>query len=259
MLSLTATVAAFYVGCTTVGLLLGTLAERVGRRRIWQVPVPATQRAHEVRGNITFVLVCIVTSTAALAADVARFGDDSAGRVVGTFMAMFVAFQAYYYLLHRALHLPALVRFHRHHHESRVTSAWSGQSTSLVEALGWMGGYVALPILLSFLTPLSFVGVVAYLAFNVVGNIVGHANVELVPPNPLLRWSSLSSTVFTYHALHHARWTGHYGFASTWADRLFRTEWPDWMTLHRQVWAGSPMTSLKARGEDDSVRVASAP
>jgi hypothetical protein len=33
------------------------------------------------------------------------------------------------------------------------------------------------------------------------------ANVELVSPNPLLRWSSLSSTVFTDHALHHTRWT----------------------------------------------------
>ena len=51
------------------------------------------------------------------------------------------------------------------------------------------------------------------------------------------------------HALHHARWTGHFGFASTWADRLFRTEWSDWPELHARIWRGDALTTLKQRGE----------
>ncbi len=129
-----------------------------------------------------------------------------------------------------------------------MTSGLSAQSVSFVESLGWMLGYAGLPLLFSLVAPISFNGWVAYLAFNVVGNIFGHANVEVVPPSKTLWLRSTMATVFTFHALHHARWVGHYGFASTWADRLGKTEWRDWPALHAQVWSGQPLASLKERG-----------
>ncbi len=241
--------AAFFLGLTLVGLAIGSALERWVHRRVWSLPIPATQLAHELRGNLTFVAACVVTLSLALHFQWARCGAESLSRFALTFVALFFGFQAFYYALHRALHTHALVRFHRHHHESRVTSPMSGQSTSLVEALGWMIGYVALPIALSYVAPISLYGWLAYLAFNVVGNIVGHANVEVVPPADLLWVQSTVATVFTFHALHHARWTGHYGFSSTWADRLFKTEWRDWPSLHARVWAQKPLESLKQRGE----------
>lgn len=243
-------VSAFFVGCTAVGLAFGYALERaLSGHRIWSVPVPAGQLAHEVRGNLVFVAVTIVAFTATLHAGVFRFGDDSWARASATFGALYVGFQAFYYALHRAMHTPALVRFHRYHHESRVTGPMSGQSTSFVESLGWMIGYVGMPLAFSYVVPISPKGYAAYMAFNVIGNIVGHANCEVVPPSAGLRLRSLVATVFTYHALHHARWVGHYGFASTWADRWFGTEWNDWLDLHRKVWSGNPMESLKTKGE----------
>ncbi len=241
-------VAAFYVVCTLVGVGTGFGLERMlGNRRIWSEAVPPGQFAHELRGNLVFLAVVVLGSTAALEPSVIRFGTPSILRSVATFVALNFGFQLHFYVLHRLLHLPALVRFHRHHHVSILTTPLSGQSTSMVEALGWTLGYVGLPILFSRLEPIGFAGVVAYQAYNVIGNIVGHANVEVVPPAPGLRQRSLLATVFTYHALHHLRWNGHYGFASTWCDRLFGTEWPDWIPLYERVAAGRALALAETR------------
>jgi hypothetical protein len=69
----------------------------------------------------------------------------------------------------------------------------------------------------------------------------------------LSRWRSafrslLLANAFVYHALHHARWTGHYGFAAALMDRAFGTGWPDWFELHERVATGHPLTSLRQRG-----------
>jgi sterol desaturase/sphingolipid hydroxylase (fatty acid hydroxylase superfamily) len=248
-IALVAVVAAFFVGFTLLGLAISFALERLWVRPIWSLPTAPGQVALELRGNITFVVVAVVVHSLVLYFGLARIGDETNVRFIGTFVAHWFGFQIYYYWLHRAMHTKALVRFHRHHHESRVTSGLSGQSVSFVEALGWMVGYAGLPVAMSFVVPISFNGWLAYLAFNIVGNIVGHAKVELVRPNAMLWFSSTAAAVLTFHALHHARWTGHFGFGSSWADRLFRTEWRDWPALHRQIWAGEPLDNLKQRGE----------
>lgn len=246
---LIALVAAFFIGVTLLGLACGYALERVWDRKIWALPMPAGQVALEVRGNLTFVAVCIATLTLVLHLGWTRFGEETAARFALTFFALLVGFQVFYYALHRALHTRALVRFHRHHHQSHVTSALSAQSTSFVEAIGWMLGYAGMPIAMSLLAPISLNAWLAYLAFNVIGNIVGHANVEVIAPSRWLWFRSQGAAAFTYHALHHARWTGHYGFESAWADRLFNTEWRDWPSLHARIWARQPLASLKERGE----------
>lgn len=240
-------VTAFFVGCTAIGLGLGYALERYTARRVWALPVPAGQLAHEVRGNFFFLALNIPACAVVWWAGWVNTAAGAAREVL-TFFAFYLAFQAYYYALHRAMHTRHLVRFHRWHHESRVTTPMSGQSVSLEEAIGWAIGYAGLPVVMSLVTPLGFGGIVAYLGFNIIGNIAGHANAEVVAPSKWLWQRSTIGTVFTYHALHHARWTGHYGFASTWADRLFKTEWPDWLILHGKVWRREPMTSLKQRG-----------
>jgi sterol desaturase/sphingolipid hydroxylase (fatty acid hydroxylase superfamily) len=198
-------------------------------------------------GNVVFVAIAIATFGAALGADTIRFGAASFGGALATFGALALGFQLYYYALHRALHHRSLVRFHRWHHVSRVTTPLSGQSMSAVEALGWMLGYLGLPMAISYVVPISAAGWIAYIAYNVFGNIVGHSNVELAPKR-FLRWTSLASNAFVYHALHHARWNGHYGFAAALMDRCFRSEWPDWYELHERVDGGQPLEHLKVRG-----------
>ncbi|HEY4221272.1 MAG TPA: sterol desaturase family protein, partial [Myxococcota bacterium] len=197
------------------------------------------------KGNVVFLTISIASVTAALAFGWARLGDESAVRFALTFVALFAGFQCFYYALHRAMHTPLLLPLHRWHHVSHVTTPMSGQSTSVGEALGWMLGYVALPIAMSLVCPISLWGWLAYLSFNVVGNIAGHANSEIVRPSRWLWWRSTTAGTFTYHALHHARYTGNYGFESTWADRLFRTEFRDWPTLHARIWHKQPLQRLQ--------------
>lgn len=241
-----------FLALTAIGLGLGFGLERMlPHRRIWSDRVPAGQYRHEAIGNVVFLAVAIPAFTALLASHAVRLGEESAGRAVLTFGALFLGFQAYFYVLHRALHHPRLVALHRWHHVSRITTPLSGQSVSLGEAIGWTVGYVGLPLALASVFPISASGWAWYMAFNVIGNIAGHANVEVVPLAPGLRARSLFATVFTYHALHHLRWTGHYGFASTWADRLLGTEWPDWMALYERVARGEPLELARTRRVED--------
>jgi Delta7-sterol 5-desaturase len=248
--TLLAWVTVFFVGLTLVSTALGYAAERVfAHKRIWAVPLDPGQTRSELIGNAVFLGVTIASFTAVLAARAVRFGEDSGLAITLTFVALALGFQVFYYFLHRAMHHPRLVRFHRWHHRSRVTTPLSGQSMSATEALAWMLGYVGLPLVFSRIVPISVEGWALYMAFNVFGNIVGHANVDPVPVLKGLRATSLLSNVFTYHALHHARWNGHYSFAAALMDRLCGTEWPDWQELHARVAAGEALPSLKEKGE----------
>jgi len=233
-------------GTTVVSVALGFLLERLLRSlRIWDVPLDPGQLGFELRGNVVFVFVQTLAFSAVLATGVPRYAHPSWLTGVVTFFALMLGFQVFYYWLHRAMHTRALVRFHRWHHKSRVTTPLSGQSVSFVESLGWAVGYALLPALVSRVVPISAEGWAAYIAFNVFGNIVGHSNVELVPVSKVLRASTLFSNTFIYHALHHARWTGHYSFQAALMDRLFGTEWSDWQALHAEVASGKALAGLR--------------
>lgn len=246
-----AMVLVFFVGLTLLNVPFGFALERfLPRRRIFDVPLAEGQYRFEIIGNLVFLAVAVPTFTAALATRVVRLGPGSLARDLATFGALHLGFQIYYYWLHRVMHHRSLVRVHRWHHRSHVTTPLTGQSMSFVEALGWMVGYVGLPILFSRISPIGFWGWAGYIAFNVTGNIVGHSNVEMKMFPQGVWWGSVfGSNAFMYHALHHARWTGHYGFAASLMDRIFGTEWPDWPVLFRRIIAGQPMKSLKERGE----------
>jgi Delta7-sterol 5-desaturase len=246
--TLVALTASFFVGSTVVGVAIGFALERaLAHKRVWSLPLAEGQLVHELKGNAVFLLVATGTFSAALASEIVRFGEDSTARALGTFAALSVGFQLFYYWLHRLLHTRRLIRFHRYHHESRVTTPLSGQSMSAVEALGWMIGYVGIPLAISQVVPISATGWAAYIAYNVIGNIVGHANCEIVPATRRVRLNALFGATFVFHALHHARWTGHYGFAAAWTDRLFGTEWADWPALHAKIRSGRPLQSFRER------------
>jgi lathosterol oxidase len=223
--------------------------ERLPIPRIWNLPLDAGQLRHELIGNAVFVALTSACFVAALSSGAVRFATPSALTNGVTFLGLMIGFQIYYYALHRSLHTRALLRFHRWHHVSRVTTPLSAQSMSWVETLGWAVGYVALPVIASRAVPISLEGWTAYMFINMLGNICGHANVELMPKLPAPRKFAWGANPSVYHALHHARWRGHYGFQSVFMDRLFRSEFADWPVLHAQLGQRQPLTSLRARGE----------
>jgi sterol desaturase/sphingolipid hydroxylase (fatty acid hydroxylase superfamily) len=248
-----ALVFAFFGLLTAVSLATGFLAERkVQGRRIFSVPLAAGQLRFEATGNLVFLAITVATFTVALKSDVVRFGEPSLARDAGTFFSLMIGFQVFYYFLHRAMHTRALLWMHRWHHRSQVTTALSAQSMSAAEAVAWMLGYVGLPILLSLVAPIGFWGWAAYMAFNVTGNVVGHANVELGGAKAGSRTAALFANPWLYHALHHARWTGHYAFQAALMDRAFGTEFSDWPALFARVRQGRPLASLRERGDETS-------
>jgi Delta7-sterol 5-desaturase len=242
-------VLAFFGGLTVFASFVGFMTERaLPKKRIFAVPLVKGQLRFEIVGNLVFLTVATLTVTAALRADVVRLGEPSWVRSIATFFALLVSFQAFYWFLHRAMHTRPLLFLHRWHHRSRVTTPLSAQSMSVGEASLWMLGYVGLPLVLSRVVPIGFMGWAAYLAFNVFGNIVGHANVEPTAKSAATRQASLFANPFVYHALHHARWTVNYAFQAATMDRIFRTESADWPELYERVASGNAMTSLHERG-----------
>lgn len=241
----------FLVALTVASILAGFAIERSDygrRRRIWDVPLTPGQYRWEAAANVRFVLVGTLAFTLAIKSGAIRFGATTAASFAMTFGTSWLFFEVYYYFLHRALHTSALVRFHRLHHRSKVGTPLTGLSMSLFETLSWMVGYLVPPLLVSRFLPISGEAWVLYLIYHWGGNIIGHVNVEIMPQlsgRPVL---SLFAHSITYHALHHARWKGHFALYTTFLDRALGTEWADWVALDRKVRAQQPLTNLKERG-----------
>lgn len=229
------------------------------RRRIWEVALAPGQYRWEAAAGVRFVLIATAAFTFAICSGGIHFGPTTVASFAATFLTSFLFFEVFYYFLHRALHTKALVRFHRHHHRSKVGTPLTGLSMSVVETLGWMVGYLAPPLLLSRFLPVSIEAWALYLVYHWGGNIIGHINVELMPLLAGRRILSLFSHPFTYHALHHARWTGHFALYTTLLDRVFGTEWTDWGVLQRKVLAEKPLTHLREHGTESAMSEISMP
>lgn len=246
----TLVVLAFLLAMTIGASSTGFAMERfLPKRRIFDVPLFPGQYRFELLGNAVFIAVMTVAFTATLHFGLLNFGPSSGLRDGLTFAAMVPGFQVYYWFLHRAMHTKSLVRFHRWHHRSQVTTPLTGQSVSFVEALGWVVGYVGIPWLYGHVAPIGFWGWVGYLAFNINGNMVGHANVEPTARFAATRGATWFANAFVYHSLHHARWNGHYSFQAAFMDRIMGTEWSDWHALYERIADGHPLPDLKVRGD----------
>jgi len=245
------------IACTAVFAVLTLVSTLIGfaveaalgdSRRIYDLPLAESQLTWEFGATVRFVLMAGLTFGALLAyVPVAEPGFASAAL---TFFVCWVGFEIYYWGLHRLMHTKHFFRFHKWHHDSHVTSPLTGYSMSTVESLGWLLGLAGVPLLLSLFTPISVEGFFLYHAlYQVSGNQIGHSNVDFFPATASDRSRSWIFHPMTYHLLHHARFNNHYGFGSTFMDRLLGTEWADWPQLHKQVVSGNAMRKLSERGE----------
>lgn len=231
---------------------LGVWLERTAYaqgHRVFALEVPRGQVRREQLAWVRFNAIAAVGLALTFRFGGIEIAEPSLLAAAGTFAACWLSFEVYYWGMHRAFHTRALFRFHRWHHDSRVTTPFTGLSTSAVEAVGWTVGFVLGPLLLSAVgLPTSALGFVLYLFYNYSGNIVGHVNAELFPLALGRRANTWWVHPVVYHSLHHARFRNHYGFGSTFMDRLFRTEWADWPVLFERVRNGSALKSLSERG-----------
>lgn len=234
---------------TAIGLLWGWTAERVmwkRGRKIYDVPLKRGQLRHEAIGTAMFHALFVPAFAGVLSLGWVRFSSGWAAEIAGFFVAWYV-FQLGYYFLHRAMHSHALFWMHRWHHESLVTTPLTGLSMHPAEAAGWIVLMLVPPIALTQLGLLGLYGWGFFLFMHWTGNIAGHANAEMFPMKSTRLTTMLWSNPISYHSLHHARFDGHYGFVAATMDRLFGTEFPDWLAVHERVFGGTPMRSLREK------------
>lgn len=227
------------------------------RNRVW-TPAPwQGQYAFETRSAVRFTLLAsmlfaLATADLGLGAQggaLVVFGDTTWANGILSFVLPWGFFEVFYYVVHRALHTRRGVPFHRHHHRSVVGTPITGLSMGWLETLAWQVGYLTPVALMSFVMPVSLPVWFGFLVYHWGGNLLGHINVEIVGRPFGTRAWSWALHPFTYHALHHARWTGHYALYSTYFDRWFGTEWADWPELHERVVSGTPLSDKKVKGQ----------
>jgi len=238
-----------FAGLTAAAVAAGFALESWlgSRRRIFALPRAEGQLLWEWLANVRFAVMAAFAFAALLS--FAPLAKESAGALGLTFFVCWLGFEVYYWGLHRLMHTRRCYRFHRYHHDSRVTSPLTGYSMSAVESVGWLIGFAGVPALLSLATPISLLGLLAYHAlYQISGNVIGHLNVDFFPAAAAKRANSWISHPVLYHSLHHARFNNHYSFGSSFMDRLLGTEWPDWPELHARVRSGQPLRKLAERG-----------
>ncbi len=230
-----------------VGYAWERMAQRAGRT-ISAMPLKRGQRTHEILGTVLFHAVFVPPLAYALHTGLIRFSDGWLANLLG-FAVPWYGFVALYYALHRSMHARRLFWMHRWHHDSVVTTPVTGFSMHPIEAAGWTLAMLVPSIVLARFQLLGVGGWLVYLGSLWFGNIVGHANAELWPwrSEP---WMTTSVNPISYHSLHHLRFDGHYGFGNALFDRLFGTEFPDWLAIHDRVRTGKPLTSPREKMPD---------
>jgi sterol desaturase/sphingolipid hydroxylase (fatty acid hydroxylase superfamily) len=149
-----------------------------------------------------------------------RLETPGPGRLAIEVVGLVVAFDAYFYALHRLLHTRWLMRrVHLVHHRAREVDVWSTIAMHPLELL-LVAGFVPAA---TWLVPLHLASVAAAGTFLATSIVLGHTGWERLPGwwertplAPLL----LPPRV---HAAHHARLRCNYGATLTCFDRMFGT------------------------------------
>jgi sterol desaturase/sphingolipid hydroxylase (fatty acid hydroxylase superfamily) len=128
---------------------------------------------------------------------------------------------AYYYWLHRLMHLKSLFRWtHAGHHRSREPTPFASFSFDWAEAA--LNAWV-LPAL-TFVIPIHPAVILTLLTVATIAAVMNHAGAEVLPDwwvkGPLGRWLISAS----HHSLHHQHFTSNYGLYFRVWDKLMGTD-----------------------------------
>ncbi|MFP2908061.1 sterol desaturase family protein [Pyxidicoccus sp. 3LFB2] len=230
----------------TVGWAVGRtrLAERW---RVYRRDLAPGQLRSEARAAIGVVVCDALLITAFRAAYESRMVPFSLGATLLTFAWMFVGFEVWFYVTHRLLHTRALYRLHAQHHVAQVTDPLTSLSFSVVERMVLMGGGFGLVILAMQVMPVTLAGVMAYILTNYALNVFGHGNTEWLPERFVRSWAGRLFFTPTFHALHHARYQGHYGLFTPMLDRWLGTAFDDYEEVHARARAGNGLERIGER------------
>lgn len=196
--------------------------------------------------------VGVVLTDAVLIATFRYFAEPMMGpfrlsTALWSYAWMFVGFEVWFYVTHRLLHLPRFYRFHAQHHVAQVTEPLTALSFSVVERLVLMSGGLGIHFLALQLKPGTQAGILAYMLTNYALNAFGHGNSEWLPKRFVTSWVGRVFFTPTFHALHHARYQGHYGLYTVVLDRWLGTAFDDYPLVHARARDGAGLTRIGER------------
>jgi len=222
-------------------------SEGARRRRIYLREIPRAQLLSELKATgVVLVLDALVVGVA-MHEQWVRFEEPTPARTAGTFLVMFLWFEAWFYVTHRLMHLRPLFFLHRQHHVANVVNPLTAMSFSLLERGVLIVGAIGFAILASRVVALSNVGLALYFLTNYALNVWAHTNVEALPAGYPRHWLARVLNSSTYHAMHHARSRGHYGLFTPWFDRLFSSAFEDYPQVHARAASGQGLRTLGER------------
>jgi Delta7-sterol 5-desaturase len=140
-----------------------------------------------------------------------------------SYVVTIVLQDTYFYFLHRLFHHPWLFRWcHQGHHLSKHPTPWTSFAFDPLEAFAQ--GLFLVGIV--FLIPLHFITMIAVLSTMTAWGIINHLGLEQLPNSFPHHWCGKWFTGPAHHALHHHRYTLHYGLYFTFWDRQLGTQSP---------------------------------
>jgi len=218
------------------------------RRKIYRLAYAEGQIGSELQAAITVVAFDASVFTTIRHLELVEHAETTTlSAFLLTFALIFVWTEIWFYASHRLLHTPRFYWIHRQHHTAKVTEPLTSMSFSLIERAILIGGILGFAIGVSQVYPLAIGGLIASGLVNYTLNVLGHSNVEFMPErfvkSRVGRWFITPS----YHAMHHARFRGHYGLFTTVLDRVFGTVYPDFEDVYDRARSGVGLGRLGER------------
>jgi sterol desaturase/sphingolipid hydroxylase (fatty acid hydroxylase superfamily) len=131
-------------------------------------------------------------------------------------LLILLAYETYYYWLHRWMHRPAIFRIvHKVHHDSLEPTVFTAFSFHPVEAFLQ---FLFFPLVI-VLIPVHLYALAAVFLVLTVSATINHSGVEIYGKGSVVKHIIGSS----HHDLHHQEFTTNFGLTLTWWDRAMKT------------------------------------
>ena len=238
----------YLIGAAGIALLYWLLRRWTAPRRIQQRAATMADRRRELMLSVQTIAVFGVVDLIAFALiaagviPISRAFDP--GMIAVQLVALIIAHDAWFYWMHRGLHLRAMFRrAHAAHHQSRTPTSWASYAFAPIEAV-FESLYVPVALLLlSLFGPIYPLAIFIFLGHQIARNAIGHSGHELAWSGfTRSRWTGWLTTT-THHDLHHSEGRYNFGLYFTWWDRRMGTEHPRYHARFESVAARNAIAS----------------